>query len=54
MQNMNGTRTFDYSAFNATGSDMIQFAISSRDWIALILMTLGTPLRPTLPLCLSI
>ncbi|KAI0768164.1 hypothetical protein BD413DRAFT_140679 [Trametes elegans] len=44
IQNMNGTRTFDYSAFNATGSDMMhdmQFAISSRDWIALILMTLG-------------
>ncbi|KAI9000615.1 hypothetical protein BD414DRAFT_472216 [Trametes punicea] len=40
----NGTAASDYSSFNATDPNAVldlQFAITSRDWIALILMTLG-------------
>ncbi|KAI0833312.1 hypothetical protein BC628DRAFT_1335097 [Trametes gibbosa] len=41
---LNGTGPFDYAAYNATDPDAIleiQFAVTSRDWVALILMTLG-------------
>lgn len=43
---LNGTAgPFDMSSFNATDPNAIfelQFAVTSRDWVALILMTLGT------------
>ncbi|KAH9856574.1 hypothetical protein C2E23DRAFT_856886 [Lenzites betulinus] len=41
---LNSTRPLDYSGLNATDPDTIlelQFAATSRDWVALILMTLG-------------